>query len=117
MPNINITPIIQAIIGLLAALVTYRLIPWIKAKTTNEQQAYIRALVKAGVYAAEQIYSTDGMGATKLEYVKRFLADHGLDVNIAEIEAAVAEYLNYPAPTIIEAHYEDLSPEMIDDGK
>jgi len=97
--NIDLTTIINAIIALLAALVTYRLIPWIKAKTTNEQQAYIRALVKAGVYAAEQIYQTDGMGRMKMEYVKDFLQQHGYDINITEIEAAVSEYINNPTLT------------------
>lgn len=95
--NIDLTTIINAVIGLLAALVTYRLIPWIKAKTTNEQQAYIRALVKAGVYAAEQIYNTDGMGKQKMEFVKSWMQQHGFDINITEIEAAVAEYINPPA--------------------
>lgn len=94
--NIDLTTIINAIIALLAALVTYRLIPWIKARTTNEQQAYIRALVKAGVYAAEQIYQTEGMGRKKMEYVKAFLQQNGYDINITEIEAAVAEYINNP---------------------
>lgn len=94
--NIDLTTIINAIIALLAALVTYRVIPWIKAKTTNEQQAYIRALVKAGVFAAEQIYNTDGMGHQKMEYVKEWLQSHGLDIDVAEIEAAVSEYINHP---------------------
>lgn len=96
--NIDLTTIINAVIALLAALVTYRVIPWIKAKTTNEQQAYIRALVKAGVYAAEQIYQ-NGNGRKKMEYVKEFLYQHGFDVNITEIEAAVAEYINNPTIT------------------
>ena len=95
--NIDLTTIINAIIALLAALVTYRVIPWIKAKTTNEQQAYIRALVKAGVFAAEQIYNTEGMGHKKMEYVKQWLQSHGLDINVTEIEAAVSEYINPPA--------------------
>lgn len=94
--NIDLTTIINAFIALLAALVTYRVIPWIKAKTTNEQQAYIRALIKAGVYAAEQVYNTDGMGTKKMEYVRNFLRGHGFDVNITEIEAAVSEYINTP---------------------
>jgi len=101
--NINLTPILQALIGLLAALVTYRLIPWIKAKTTNEQQIYIRALVKAGVYAAEQIYKADGMGRYKMEYVKAFLQDHGYDVDVTEIEAAVSEYINAPVDGVVYA--------------
>ena len=40
---IDLTPIFQAVLALLAALITYKLIPWIKARTTNEQQARIDA--------------------------------------------------------------------------
>lgn len=101
--NIDLTTIINAFIALLAAWVTYRLIPWIKAKTTNEQQAYIRALVKAGVYAAEQIYQTEGMGRQKMEYVKTFLQGYGYDINVTEIEAAVAEYINKPVDGVVYA--------------
>ena len=100
--NINLTHITLAIIDLIAVIVTYRLIPWIKAKTTNEQQVYIRALIKAGVYAAEQIYKADGMGTKKMEYVKAFLNSHGYDVNVTEIEAAVSEYINNPTMPMIE---------------
>ena len=89
--NIDLTTIINAIIGLLAALVTYRLIPWIKAKTTNEQQAYIRALVKAGVYAAEQIYNTEGMGRQKMEYVQAFLQQDGYMVKVTHSPIASKE--------------------------
>ena len=101
--NIDLTTIINAIIALLAALVTYRVIPWIKAKTTNEQQAYIRALVKAGVYAAEQIYNTDGMGSEKMAYVKNYLQSFGFDINVTEIEAAVSEYINKPVDGVVYA--------------
>lgn len=100
--NIDLTNIINAMIGLFAALITYRLIPFIKAKTTNEQQAYIRALVKAGVYAAEQIYHNEGMGQEKMAYVKTFLQRHGFDIDVTEIEAAVSEYINTPAQPILE---------------
>lgn len=101
--NIDLTTIINAVIALLAALVTYRVIPWIKAKTTNEQQAYIRALVKAGVYAAEQIYNTNGTGKKKMEYVRKWLLSHGLDIDVAEIEAAVSEYINKPVDGVLYA--------------
>lgn len=101
--NIDLTTIINAIIALLAAVVTYRVIPWIKAKTTNEQQAYIRALVKAGVYAAEQIYKTEGMGRKKLEYVKTWMQAHGYDIDVTEIEAAVSEYINRPGEGVLYA--------------
>lgn len=124
MANINLTPIFQAILALLAALITHRLIPWIVARTTNEQQAGIRALVKTLVFAAEQIYGA-GKGAEKLAWVKYKLNEAGFDIDAAEIEAAVSEYLNWP-PTealpvysAVEHVYEppDLPPEMRDDGK
>ena len=101
--NINLTPIIQAIIGLLAALITYRLIPWIRAKTTNEQQVYIRALVKAGVYAAEQIYSGENRGHEKMEYVRKYLQSRGFEISVTEIEAAVSEYINKPVDGVVYA--------------
>ena len=43
---IDLTPIFEAILALLAALVTYKLIPWIKARTTAEQQSLLAATVK-----------------------------------------------------------------------
>ena len=92
--NINLTHITLAIIDLIAVLITYRLVPWIKARTTNEQQAYMRALIKAGVYAAEQLYQADGMGEKKMAHVQDFLLGHGFDVDVNEIEAAVGEYIN-----------------------
>lgn len=95
--SINLTPILQALIGLLAALITYRLIPWIKARTTNEQQAIIRAVVKTAVFAAEQLYQGERRGHEKMEYVKTYLAELGYDVDVTAIEAAVSEYLNPPA--------------------
>ena len=91
--NINLTPIFQAVIALIAALITYKLIPWIKAKTSNEQQQAMRTMVKVLVFSAEQIYGA-GHGHEKLEYVKQQLEFAGFSIDVAEIEAAVGEYLN-----------------------
>ena len=93
--TIDLTTIINAIIALLAALVTYRLIPWIKARTTAEQQAQLRAAVKVAVFAAEQIFGA-GNGAEKMDYALRWLRDQGFDVDSRQVEAAVAEFLNLP---------------------
>jgi len=94
MTNINLTPILQAVIGLLAALITYRLIPWIKARTTAAQQEQIKAAVKIAVFAAEQIYGA-GKGEEKLDYAVAWLHDHGYDVSRAEIEACVYDHFNW----------------------
>ena len=66
--NIDLTPIFQAIISLLAALVTYKQVPRKKARTTESQQALLSATVRTLVYAAEQLYGA-GKGAEKLDYV------------------------------------------------
>lgn len=94
---IDLTPLFQALITLLCALITYKLIPWIKARTTNEQQNMLRATIRTLVYAAEQIYGA-GKGREKLDYVVSQLAAKGYSVDRAEIEAAVGEHINgWPA--------------------
>ena len=104
--NIDLTPIIQAVIALIAALITAKLIPWIKAKTTNEQQAMMRAAIKTAVFAAEQLYGA-GHGEDKLHYVRNYLETKGYTVDRTEIEAAVGEYINsYNAVEITEAEQE-----------
>ena len=95
--NIDLTPVVQALIALLAALITYRLIPWIKAKTTNEQQAQLRAAVKVAVFAAEQLFGA-GRGAEKMDYALNWLRAQGFEIDSREIEAAVSEYLNHAEP-------------------
>ena len=95
--NINLTPILQALIGLLAALVTYRLVPWIKANTNLKQQSFLHAAVQTAVFAAEQIYGA-GNGDEKFKYVCDQLAAKGYDIDKAEIEAAVYTQFNRLRP-------------------
>ena len=85
---IDLTPIFEVVIALIAALITYKLIPWIKARTTNEQQALLQATVKTLAYAAEQLYGA-GKGAAKLDYVMTELEKRGFTADRAAVEAAV----------------------------
>lgn len=87
---IDLTPILEAVIGLVAALITVYLIPWIKSKTTVNQQQKMAALVRTLVYAAEQLYGKD-KGAEKLAYVVNELNKRGFTIDRAAIEAAVHE--------------------------
>ena len=89
--TIDLTPIIQALIGLLATIITVKVIPWIKAKTTNEQQAIIRAAVVTLVFAAEQIYGA-GNGEEKLDFLIQQLNEKGFTADRMEIEAVIKEY-------------------------
>ena len=89
---IDLTPVLQAVITLLAALITYRLIPWIRARTTEQQQANLSAMASTLVYAAEQLFGANS-GTDKLNYVTDILRKRGYDVDsqevLATIEAAV----------------------------
>lgn len=97
---IDLTPIINAIIALIAAIISVKVIPWIKAKTTNEQQATLKAVVKTLVFAAEQTWGA-GHGNEKLDFVIEQLRIKGYTVDRLEIEAAVGEYINNISPTVI----------------
>lgn len=88
---IDLTPILQAVLALLAALVTYKLIPWIKAKTTQEQQNLLLSITSVLVFAAEQLYGS-GRGEEKLDYVVRELEARGFTADRAAIEAVVRDY-------------------------
>lgn len=91
---IDLTPILEALIGLAAALITIYLIPWLRARTTTEQQAHIRAAAEIAVYAAEKIYGA-GDGASKLAYALAKLESMGIDIDEervgAMIEAAIKQ--------------------------
>ena len=88
--TIDLTPIFQALMALIAALITYKLVPWIKARTTAEQQGILLATTRTLVFAAEQIYGAGG-GKDKLMYVKAKLLEKGFSVDIDVIEAMVKE--------------------------
>ena len=89
----DLTPIVNAVIALVAAIITTFLIPWIKSKIDAAKLAQIVEWVGIAVRAADQIYNESGMGETQKQYVLDFLADKGftLDPNSinAMIEAAV----------------------------
>ena len=85
----NITTIIQAVFALIAAVITVIVIPYIKSKTTAQQQAEINAWVKIAVSAAEQIYNGSGRGEEKKAYVLNWLAEHGITLDEARIDALI----------------------------
>lgn len=85
----NITIIIEAAFALIAAVITAIVIPYIKSKTTVQQQAEINAWVKIAVSAAEQIYNGSGRGEEKKAYVLNWLAEHGITLDEARIDALI----------------------------
>ena len=87
---IDITSIVNAVIALLAAVVSTFLVPWIKGKVEAQKLEKVADWVTIAVSAAEQIYKESGMGEKKKQYVLDFLEDKGLTVDINSVDAMIA---------------------------
>ena len=83
--KIDLTGLINAAIAVLGLLITHRLVPWLKARTTSEQQQILAAGIRTAVYAAEQLYQT-GVISDRLDYALKWLGSHGYSVDRAQVE-------------------------------
>ena len=88
--KIDLTPVFQSIIALLAALVTYKFIPWIRSKVTEQQFSNLEAAARVAVYAAEQIFKS-GDNGKKLDYAIDQVVKAGFDLDLDTIRAAVEQ--------------------------
>ena len=86
----DITPIINAVIALFAAIVTAVIIPYIKSRTSETQLRKTLEWARIAVSAAEQIYGAGG-GEQKFEYAARWLRDRGIGVDIYELRAYIED--------------------------
>ncbi len=87
--NIDVTTIVNAVIALIAAIISAFVIPWIKSKTTAQQREDLIAWVKIAVAAAEQIYKGEKRGEEKKQYVLDFLEDNGFSIDDDSVNAAI----------------------------
>ena len=92
---IDLTPIANAVISLMAIIITVILIPLIRSKLTEGQYNRLQTYIRTGVAAAEQLYKGSGRGGEKKSFVLRYLNERGFtyDPNVLNtmIEAAVKE--------------------------
>ena len=97
--TIDLTSIANAVIALIAAIITAFVIPWIRSKTTAAQFEKIKMWVTVAVEAAEQLYTGSGRGAEKKAYVVEFLNSKGFKIDAERldklIEAAVFNLPDY----------------------
>lgn len=108
---IDLTTLANALIALVAAVITAFVIPWIRSKTTAQQRTLLESVVKTLVYAAEQLYGA-GNGEDKLQYVIDRLNAMGYTVDLPLIEATVKTYFGHwgddeaeeDAPGVEDAH-------------
>lgn len=84
----DITPIINACIMLIAALISAFVIPWIRKKASACDLEEMQAWTKIAVTAAEQLYTTLE-GDKKKQYVLKYLSEKGYDVHDDDIENTI----------------------------
>ena len=84
----DITPIVEALIAVLSAVITGFFIPLIKSKLTAEKSEALKFWVGIAVNAAEQLYGSN-TGQQKKEYVVSFLLSKGIVFNIDEVTAMI----------------------------
>lgn len=89
---IDLTPLLQAVISLSAALITLYLVPWIHERTTAAQREKMRAMIEVAVYGAEKLYGA-GHGEEKFAHARAWLQSQGFDIDIEtlrmEVDAAI----------------------------
>lgn len=84
----DLTPVFNAAIALIAAIISTFLIPWIKRNTTAQDRDDFLRWVEIAVAAAEQLYEST-QGAEKKKYVLRFLEEKGFVFSGNEIDNAI----------------------------
>ena len=84
--TIDLTSIANAVIALIAAIITAFVIPWIRSKTTAAQFEKIKMWVTVAVEAAEQLYTGSGRGAEKKAYVVEFLNSKGFKIDAETLD-------------------------------
>ena len=90
--TIDITEIVVAVIGLLSAVLTAFVVPWIKSKTNENQQIIIGEFARAAVLAAQQIYGTEKNQEKKAyaeEYITEQLKKCGITLDADAISTVI----------------------------
>lgn len=72
---INLTPLVNAFIVLLGAVITAFLVPYIKRKLNEAQLNELAKWVEVAVKAAEQIIKGTKVGQERKEWVLAYLRD------------------------------------------
>lgn len=88
--TIDITTLVQAVVALCAALITYRVIPYLKSKTTTNQWTVIKTVANTAATAAQSLDKTgEQKKEAAVETVNKALGSAGLKVDSTVIENSV----------------------------
>lgn len=92
MSNVNWEPIINAVITLIATIISIVVIPRVKKlleeKLTKEQRENLISLVRIAVKAAEQIYGSK-TGKQKKDFVYNYLSSKGINFDIDDVSQMI----------------------------
>lgn len=84
------TPIFNAVIALVGAVISVILIPYIKTKISSEKLKRIATVIEYAVKAAEQLYKgQSGMGEMKKAHVLSYLVEKGYIKDIASVSTEI----------------------------
>ena len=86
--TIDLTQIILAIITLIGAIISRYLIPMLKDKLDERKYDIFNGLVRVGVFAAEQLFSSE-QGKEKKKYVLQLLKQNGYEVETSAVDALI----------------------------
>lgn len=100
MSNINLTPIVEALIALISVIITVYILPKLRAylqeKLSAEQRKTLAEVVGIAVKAAEKLYGSK-MGVEKKQYVLDYLEDYlenkGIQFDIDEVENLIESFV------------------------
>lgn len=88
--TIDLTQIAVALIGLCGAVITGFLIPWVKSKTTAQQQNIIELAAKTAVYAAQQLFTNNNEKKEyAFDYMESILAQYNLSLDVSTVSASI----------------------------
>lgn len=81
--------ILKLVIMILSAIVVYRIIPFLKAKTSIEQREEAEYWIRVAIRVAEQIYKDKGQGTLKKEYVLEWLNKNGIQITKEQADVLI----------------------------
>ncbi|MHC1750744.1 MAG: phage holin, LLH family [Cellulosilyticaceae bacterium] len=92
--NDFIFELLKLSVMVLGVVVTYKVIPWIKAKTTTEQRKEAAYWIEIAVQVAEQVYKDKGQGTLKKEYVLEWLNKNGIKITAGQSDILIDLIVN-----------------------
>ena len=105
--KMDVTQVVLALMTLISGVVTTFLVPWLKQRLNAGQRERLAALIRVGVFAAQQLFRSDE-GVRKKTYVIQLLEEQGYRIDSEMIDAQIeAELMELKIASGWNGHTED----------